>query len=154
MNTEYALEAIKTMLTTYLPAELIAIQVEAGSLTVTPVPAEYKIGEHDTDILTLYPSILIWSPYSRKQKDEPGYQEREIWIRVLSWIISNDMEDLHRFISRYSDGVGRVLRDENKWASGLHNPVIEDSNNTDLYQSDVGYAQGCLLEMTVDYIMV
>lgn len=151
--TEYVLDNIKLSLQTYLETTLTALQVEAGSSIVTPTPQEYKIGVHDPDVLTTYPSIVIWSPYSRKKTDQAGFQEREIWFRVLSWITENDLENLHRFVSRYSDGVGTVLRNESYWNVNLHNPVIEDSNNTDLYETNVGYAQGTLLEGTIDYIL-
>ena len=156
MNTEYALDTFKSNLETYLAAELIVIQNESGSSKVTPVPAEYKLGEHDPNILTMYPSINIWSPYSRKSKDSQGYQVREIWIRTLAWVVQNDLEDLHRFIVRYGDGVLRVFRDESYWeAKSFHNPVVEDANYTDLYKQDsVGYAQGVLIEGTIDYLLV
>lgn len=151
--TEYVLDNIKLSLQTYLESTLTALQIQAGSSIVTPTPQEYKIGEHDPNVLTTYPSILIWSPYSRKKSDQPGFQEREIWFRVLAWITENDLDNLHRFICRYSDGIGKVLREESYWKVNLHNPVIEDSNNTDQYQTNVGYAQGTLLEGTIDYIL-
>lgn len=156
MNSEYALDTLKSNLETYLSTKLTEIQIESGSSSVAPTPAEFKLGEHDPNILTMYPSVLVWSPYSRKSKDSQGFQVREIWIRTLVWIVQNDLEDLHRFIVRYGDAVSRVIRDESLWESkGFHNPVVEDSNNTDLYkQETVGYAQGVLVESTIDYILV
>lgn len=156
MNSEYALDTLKSNLETYLSTKLTEIQIESGSSSVAPTPAEFKLGEHDPNILTMYPSVLVWSPYSRKSRDSTGFQVREIWIRTLVWIVQNDLEDLHRFIARYGDAVSRVIRDESLWESkGFHNPVVEDSNNTDLYKQDtVGYAQGVLVESTIDYILV
>lgn len=156
MNSEYAVDTLKLNLETYLSAELTTIQMESGSSKVAPTPAEYKIGEHDPEILTMYPSILIWSQYSRKSKDSQGFQVREIWMRVLVWIVQNDLEDLHRFILRYGDAVSRVFREESYWeAKSFFNPVVEDANNTDLYkQESVGYAQGVLIEGTIDYLLV
>lgn len=153
MNTEYTIDNCKSSLESYLTGQLTAVEVESSVTTVTPTPAEYKTGEHDTDILTLFPSVLVWSPLSRKKNDQPGFQVREVWIRILVWITENDQENLHRFISRYGDAVSRVFRTESYWNGGLHNPVVEDVNNTDLYKTNVGYAQGCLIEGTVDYII-
>lgn len=153
MNTEYIVENAKDMLETNLTTELTAIEVELSTSTTTPTPAEYKIGEHDPDVLTLFPSVLVWCPSSRKKNDQQGFQVRQVWIRILVWIVENDLENLHRFIIRYSDAVSRVFREETNWDASLSNPVIEDVNNTDLYKSNVGYAQGCLIEGTVDYIL-
>lgn len=155
MNTEYALDTLKTNLETYLTTELTTIQHEANSSVVAPSPGEYKFGVHDPNILTLFPSISIYSPYSRKRTDKSGFQVREIWIRVLTYVVANDLEDLHRYVVRYSDGIAKVFRNESYWeAKSFHNPVVEDSNNTDLYERDIGYAQGTLLEGTIDYLLV
>ena len=154
MNTEYAIENAKSMLETNLASTLIILQNEASSSIVTPTPQEYIIGEYDPETLTLYPAVLIWSPKSNKVNDQYGYQTRSIWIRVLVWITENNLEYLHRFLIRYSDAVLRVLRDESNWIAGLHNPVVENTDNTDLYkQQTVGYAQGTLIEGTVDYML-
>jgi hypothetical protein len=153
MNTEYIINSLKTNLETYLSNELITIEHESSSTIVTPTPQEFLIGEHDAEVLTKYPSVLIWSPYSRKKMDIQGCQERQVWVRILTWITENDLSNLHKFLVRYSDAIGRILRDEEKTPLHTHNIVIEDSNNTDLYKTNVGYAQGCLLECTVDYIM-
>lgn len=153
MNTEIILDNVKSMLETNLATELIALQLEAESSVVTTAPAEFKIGEHDPNVLTLYPSILIWSPYSRKINDQQGFQVRQVWVRVLSWIVENDLENLHRFIARYSDAVSRIFREETNWNTSLSNSNVEDCNNTDLYNTNTGYAQGCLMEGTIEYIL-
>lgn len=154
MNTEYIIENVKTMLETNLTTELTTIEVELDTSISTPTPAEYGIGEIDPNVLTLYPSVLIWSPLSRKKNDQQGFQVREVWIRILVWIVENDLENLHRFVTRYGDAVSRIFREETNWNVSLHNPVLEDVNNTDLYKREsVGYAQGCLIEGTVDYIL-
>lgn len=153
MNTEYILNGIKSNLESYVETELTAIQVEASSSVVAPTPQEYKLGEHDTDVLTTYPSILIWSPYSRKTNDYQGFQNREVWYRVLTWVVENDLENLHIFVTRYGDAVARVLRNESYLPIHLHDCVVEDINNTDIYQTDVAYAQGCVVEGTVNYIL-
>ena len=154
MNSEYILNNVKTMLENNLSTMLTTLKVEASSSITSPIPAEYNIGEYDPDILTTFPSILIWSPTSEKITDEYGYQNRRVYIRVLSWILDNDKSDLHIHLVRYVDSVLRIMRSETNWNTILHNPVVERSDNTDLYrQETVGYAQGCLVEATIDYIL-
>ena len=154
MNTEYILNNTKSMLEDNLSSMLTTLKVEASSSITSPTPAEFNIGEYDPDILTTFPSILIWSPVSEKITDEYGFQNRRVHIRVLSWILDNDRSNLHIHLVRYVDSVLRIMRSETNWNTGLHNPVVERSDNTDLYrQETVGYAQGCLVEATIDYIL-
>lgn len=153
MNTEYILDRFKTNLETYLPTELNTIQVESGSSIVTPAPLDYKLGQFSPSVLTLYPSVQIYSPNSRENQDTSHFQLRSVWIRVIVWITENDLSNLHRFISRYTDGVSRVLRREDYYPPYVNNVVIGDTNNTDQYQTNVGYAQGTQIELTADYIM-
>lgn len=154
MNSEYAVDNLKSMLESNLASVLVSLQMESSSSIVTPTPGQYKIGEHDGTILTIYPALCIWSPFSRKQLNEQGFQLRRVWLRVLIWVVDNDLGNLHRFILRYSDAVSRIMRIETNWNNGLHNPVVEDANNTDLYKvTNLGYGQGCLVESTIDYLL-
>ena len=153
MNTEYALKNIETMLTNNMTSVLNDLKIENSSTLVAPEPQSYNFGEIDTNILTSFPAINIWSPYSRKEKNEQGFQVRRIWLRVLAWIVQNDVSNLHRIVVRYGDAMSRILRIETNWNNNLFNPVIEDLNNTDLYEKNIGYAQGCLLEATIDYVL-
>jgi hypothetical protein len=154
MNTEYILNNTKSMLEDNLSSMLTTLKVEASSSITSPTPAEFNIGEYDPDILTTFPSILIWSPASEKITDEYGFQNRRVYVRVLTWILDNDRSNLQIHLVRYVDSVLRIMRSETNWNTGLHNPIVERSDNTDLYRNEtVGYAQGCLVEATIDYIL-
>lgn len=153
MNSEYVINYVISTLQTYLPGVLVDLQAEASSSIVTPSIAEYKFGEHDPDVLTLFPSIQVYSPLSRRNFDNQGFQDRTIWLRILTWVTENDLSNLHRFGCRYNDGVARVLRNEQYYGNYINNILIEDSSNTDQYQTNVGYAQGYMQEVTVDYIL-
>lgn len=154
MNTEIALDTFKTVLENNLSSMLVTLQMEAESSIVTPSPQEFKIGEYVPDVLTTYPCIFLFSPNSNNSNDHQGFQNRSITLNIVSWVIDNDLENLHRFLIRYTDSVSRLYRDETKWAnSGFHNPLLGESNNSDLYTSDIGYAQGCYVQGTIDYIL-
>ena len=154
MNTEFALNNVNTMLQANLTTVLTALETESGTTTITPTPNEYKIGVYDDpNLITTFPCVTIYSPYTRKAKDEVGFQVRRVSLRVLVWVIENDVSNLHRFVVRYGDAVSRILRIESNWTAGLHNSVIEDVNNTELYQRNVGFAQGVLIESTIDYLL-
>jgi hypothetical protein len=155
MNTEYILGNIKTILETYIDTEIDTIEIESNSSTLLDNIAEFKLGEFiDPNILTLFPSICIYSPGSDSKNDYQNFQEREVTINILTWIVENDLENLHRFISRCSDAIQRVLRTESYYNNNdIYNPIIKKAENTDLYKRDVGYAQGLLVTMTVNYLM-
>jgi len=153
MNTEYILDQFKSLLETNLASELITLQNEAGSSIVTPAPQEFKIGEHGTNVLTTFPTVLILSPYSRKRTDFSGAQDREVWFNIVCWIVSNDLENLHRFLCRYSDAISRILRNEENTPTHTHDCEIGDTTISELYPTNVGYTQGCQVQGTINYIM-
>lgn len=155
MNTEIALDRVKTILTNNLSATLIVLQMEAESTTVTPTPQEFKVGEFiEPDIISTFPFICVYSPSSLSKNDYSNFQDRTININVLSWIVENDVETLHRFLVRYGEGIQRILRNESNFSSlGFHNPVVKNAENTDLYKTDVQYAQGVLVQFDINYIL-
>ena len=154
MNTEFALNNVNTMLQANLESVLTDLETEVGTSTVTPTPGEYKIGVYeDPNLITMFPCVTIHSPFTRKAVDEAGFQIRRVSLRVLVWVAENDVSNLHRFVARYGDAVSRILRIKTNWSAGLHNSVIEDVNNTELYKTNVAYSQGVLIESTIDYLL-
>lgn len=153
MNSEYVLNNIKTMLETYLTAMLRTIETEASAAIQTTDPEEYSIGERDLDILTMFPVVLTYAKNSDESDDEFGYQERTLTYEIVAWIVENDQENLHRFVVRYGDAIVRILRKESYWATNLHTPVVKLCTFTDLFKSNVGYAQGVMVTGDVRYII-
>lgn len=153
MNSEYALDNIKSMMETYLTAMLRTIETEASATTQTTDPQEYVIGERDLDILTMFPCILVYAKNSADNDDEFGYQERILTYEIVSWVVENDQENLHRFVVRYGDAIVRILRKENYWATNLHTPIVKICTFTDLFKSNIGYAQGVMVSGEIRYII-
>jgi hypothetical protein len=154
MNTEFAINNALEILENNMTTNLTALQMESSSSIVTPDIEEYKFGEYNHTLFTKFPSICVWSPYSRKSIDKTGFQIRRISLKTLVWSVANDLSDLHRFVARYSNAIERILRDESNWSPKLHNSLVEDSNLTDLYQVNVGYGQGCQVDSTIDYLLI
>jgi hypothetical protein len=153
MNAEYMLDSCKTLLSTYLAAELVIIDAESSAVTASPVPAEYHFGARDPEELTSFPSIQLIGKNS-SGKDQYQWQDRTFRIDVVAWIVEVDPENLHRFILRYADAISRVLRDEDKWASNSYSPVIGTATYSDLYKTSFGLAQGCQVQLSVNDILI
>lgn len=153
MNSEYVLDNIKSMMETYLTAMLRTLEIESSATIQTIDPQEYIIGERDLDTLTMFPCILVYGKNSTDINDQFGYQERELTYEVLAWIAENDQEHLHRFVIRYGDAIVRILRKETYWESNLHTPIVKLCTFSDLYKSNVGYAQGVMIAGTIRYII-
>lgn len=153
MNSEYVLNNIKTMMETYLTAMLRTVETEASAVTQTTDPQEYLIGERDLDILTMFPSILIYGKNSADNDDEQGYQERIFNYEIVAWVVENDQENLHRFVVRYGDSIVRILRKESYWETNLHTPIVKICTFTDLFKSTIGYAQGVMVNGEIRYII-
>lgn len=153
MNTEYILDQLKSVLESNLSSELTTLQVEAGSSIITPTPFAFLLGEYEPDVLEGLPSVCIWCPNSRESNDYQGAQDREVWFHVVTWIASDNLTNLHRFLCRYSDGISRILRDESNTPTHTHNCVVGDVSISELYPTNVSYTQGCRVEGTINYIM-
>lgn len=153
MNAEYAIDSVIAILTAKMPAALITLQYEASSSLVTPAPEEYKFGDRDPSSLTVFPCIIVKGNRSFRKDDQYGYQERSIAIDIITWIVNEDEETLHRFILRYNDAIQRILRKESNWTANLHSPKADDSLFSDVYTTDFGLAQGCLSKIEVKQII-
>ena len=153
MNSEYVLNNIKTMMETYLTAMLRTVETESSAVTQTIDPQEYLIGERDLDILTMFPSVLIYGKNSSDNDDEFGYQERLFNYEIVAWVVENDQENLHRFVVRYGDSIVRILRKESYWNKNLHTPIVRMCTFTDLFKSTIGYAQGVMINGEIRYII-
>jgi len=153
LNSEYVLNNIKTMMETYLTAMLRTVETESSAVTQTIDPQEYLIGERDLDILTMFPSVLIYGKNSSDNDDEFGYQERLFNYEIVAWVVENDQENLHRFVVRYGDSIVRILRKESYWNKNLHTPIVRMCTFTDLFKSTIGYAQGVMINGEIRYII-
>lgn len=153
MNSEFVLNNIKTMMETYLTAMLRTVETEASAVTQTTDPQEYIIGERDLDILTMFPAVLIYGKNSSDNDDEFGYQERIFTYEIVTWVVENDQENLHRFVVRYGDSIVRILRKESYWNKNLHTPIVRMCTFTDLFKSTIGYAQGVMVNGEIRYII-
>src|SRR4030065_678194 len=109
MNAEYAIDSVISILTNKLNAALITIQYETTSSLTTPLPEEFKFGDRDPSNLTVFPVIIVKANRSFKKDDQYEFQERVIAIEIITWIVNEDEENLHRFILRYGDAIQRVL---------------------------------------------
>jgi len=153
LNSEFVLNNIKTMMETYLTAMLRTVETEASAVTQTTDPQEYIIGERDLDILTMFPAVLIYGKNSSDNDDEFGYQERIFTYEIVTWVVENDQENLHRFVVRYGDSIVRILRKESYWNKNLHTPIVRMCTFTDLFKSTIGYAQGVMVNGEIRYII-
>jgi len=141
------------MMETYLTAMLRTVETEASAVTQTTDPQEYIIGERDLDILTMFPAVLIYGKNSSDNDDEFGYQERIFTYEIVTWVVENDQENLHRFVVRYGDSIVRILRKESYWNKNLHTPIVRMCTFTDLFKSTIGYAQGVMVNGEIRYII-
>ncbi|MFA5731863.1 MAG: hypothetical protein WC934_07650 [Acidithiobacillus sp.] len=153
MNAEYAVDSVIGILTNKLNAALITLQYEAGSSLVTPTPEEYKFGDRDPSNLTVFPTIIVKANRSFKKDDQYEFQERVIAIEVITWIVNEDEETLHRFVLRYGDAIQRVLRKESNWPANLHSPKAENAQYSDIYLTSFGLAQGVLNQVEIRQII-
>jgi len=153
MNVEYAIDSAIDMLQTYLPNMLITMQGESNSSFVTPAPQEYKFGDRDPLVLTVFPTVIVKANYSYSKDDQYGFQERSAVLDLITWAVNEDEEKLHRIIVRYGDCIQRVLRKEGYWPPNLHSPVVGNVQYSDLYTTDFGLAEGCLNKVDIKYII-
>jgi hypothetical protein len=153
MNVEYALNRIQTMLTNNLNTMLATIDIEVSASRSTPQYSEMKIGLLDTDILTMFPSILIYADTTNIKQDEYKWQDRRLYYEIIAWVVENDPSYLHRFVLRYGDAIVRILRKESNWIPNLHSSIMREVKYSDLYKSDHGLCQGCLIQGEIDYII-
>ena len=153
MNSEYAINSIKTLLETYLPAMIAIVEGEASSTYSAPLPQQYFFGDREVDIMTLFPSIQISGKSSGVADDEYGEQERILRFEIVSWIIEEDVEKLNRYVLRYADSIIRCIRKESYWSANLHSPIALDAVYSGLYQTDFGLAKGCLVTGSINYFI-
>jgi hypothetical protein len=153
MNTEYALNRINTMITNNLNTMLATIDSEVSASRSTPTFEEIKIGLLSADILTTFPCLLIYADTTNIKQDEYQWQDRRLYYEIIAWVVENDPSDLHRFVLRYGDAIVRILRKESNWIPNLHSPIIREVKYSDLYQSDHGLAQGCMVQGEINYII-
>lgn len=153
MNSEYALNNIKTIIEDGINDMLDVIDIEVNASVATPNPVEFAFGNRDTNIITQYPAVLVVGKESLTYNDQYRFQERQLNFEIVVWITQNDIENLHRFILRYSDAIARLLRNEDNWTTDLNTPVIKTLTYTDIYQTNVGYAEGCSITGSVNYFI-
>lgn len=153
MNTEYVIDSVIDILQNNLEAMLLVVEGETDSSLSTPTPQEYFFGDRDPTVLTLFPAVIVKGDFSYKKDDQYGYQERTTTLNIITWAVNEDEENLHRIILRYGDAIGRVLRDESNWPPNLHSPRVENTQYSDLYQSDFGLAEGCLNKIDISYVI-
>jgi chlorite dismutase len=153
MNSEYALDSCKILLESNLTAMLSIIEQEANATYFAPIPAEFFFGERDQSIMTQFPSIQVIGKNSGSKNDDYEYQIRQFKFDVITWVIEEDMEKLHRYILRYADAITRCIRKEDYWSSNLHSPVAGDAIYSELYRTDFGLAKGCLVTGQINYII-
>jgi len=153
MNSEYALDSCKNILTTYLPSMILTIESESSATYSAPTPTQFIFGPRDVSNLTIFPSVLVVAKNSISKNDQYQWQERTMRIEIICWIVEVDMEKLHRFVLRYADAVIRCLREERYWATNLYFNVSNEATYTDIYQTTIGVAQGCLITCDVEYLI-
>lgn len=153
MNTEYALDSIKAILTSEIATTLATLKAEAASTITVASPAEYKIGDLMPTEFTMYPAIFIRANTTSPNEDQEDFQETTLNFVVVCWQVDVDAETLHRGIVRYGDAITRILRKSDNWESWLHSPRIRNATYSELYTVPHGIAQGCAVEGTIEFII-
>lgn len=150
MTNEYILEQVKTMLENKLSDEITIIESFFSSSLETPSIVEYKIGQIDPTRLDL-PALCVSALRTSSGKDDYQLTERQTRIQIVTWIVNEDEEDLHRICLRYGDAINEVLQKEINWPNNLHNPSIKDTSYSDYFESDLGLVEGVLNEIDISY---
>jgi hypothetical protein len=154
MNTELALDAIKTILSDSIDNTIDVIEAESGATVFLDNLQELKVGNYLPTEFTMYPSLAVQAQRSSVINDQYEWQERAINFAVVGWVIEVDNETLHRFICRLGDAIVKILRNETKWNGyQLHNQLISDATYSDVFTVSHGLAQGCQVLGSVDYIL-
>jgi hypothetical protein len=153
MNTEFALDTIKTILDTYLDSEIDTLETESGATVFVSDIAESKVGDFLPTEFTQYPAFAVKAQRSSSFNDQYEWQDRRVHFEVTAWAVEVDNETLHRFICRVGDGIVRLLRNEKKWIGALHSPNVDDATYSDVFTVSHGLAQGCQVLGSVDYIL-
>jgi len=153
MNSEYVLDSAKTILTANLATQIAVIEAENASTVIAPTPAIFLVGKLDPTVLAEFPSVQVIMKNSSFKNDQYLWQDRVARLEIVCWVTACDMQNLHRFVTRYGDGVVRCLRKESNWANSLHNPKVGDALYSDLFETEYGMAEGCLVNCEVEYII-
>ena len=81
------------------------------------------------------------------------WQERTLNFVIVAWVVEVDAELLHRFIVRYGDAIGRILKDPDNWSGYLSSPVVGTTSYSDIYTVEHGLSQGCSIEGTIEFFI-
>jgi hypothetical protein len=153
MNAEYALNNVADILETYLANEIVTVETEASATYSAPSPAQFIYGPYVESLIENFPAWIILGDNSSNKINSQGYQVRTFRYDCVIWAVADDLEKVHRYILRYADATVRILRNENYLWNYLCNPLAETARYSDAFESEVGLAQGALVQGSIEIII-
>lgn len=153
MNCEYAIDSILQYLESDLETMLTTIKNESGSSLIAPIPANFIFGEKLPDAIDNFPSIMCKASLVDDKDNQYENQERRAFLEVIFWIVEVDESKLHRYVVRYGEAITRILRNETKWKVNLYNPKVGLCQYSDVYDANIGLAQGGSVKVEIDYVI-
>lgn len=149
MSVENAIDKAKEILESGLPAQITALN--EGQDNNAPAPQIYLVGNYlgREELLHTLPAITLDARNTGSKKSQEAWEEMDQEFYVWAIVAEVNIENLHRYIMRYGEGIRAVMKKMDNWSSGWHNPRITNTLYTGVFEAGHRLVQGCRVECSI-----